>query len=233
MQIMHHSLLTWFLHFSDLLLICKKKERKKNCTHSVNYFFIHEDCFILFQWNIFVFVACATDISYQAFLSDKLTMHKYMRPLCYVEKYLWQQVFSEHFKSFSTCKKNEFTVHVCTIYMHVHRTKTSTFIKLCHSDENIWCLFFSRWFPEVQVMFYEGNKRKQVPSNQDPEKLESFFNCAATLMTDNLQQLTLNSLDDYSDLLCQPPVRPITKLYKSFLIKFLLLYVSVENSFLY
>lgn len=160
-------------------------------------------------------------------------MHKYMRPLCYVEKYLWQQVFSEHFKSFSTCKKNEFTVHVCTIYMHVHRTKTSTFIKLCHSDKNIWCLFFSRWFPEVQVMFYEGNKRKQVPSNQDPEKLESFFNCAATLMTDNLQQLTLNSLDDYSDLLCQPPVRPITKLYKSFLIKFLLLYVSVENSFLY
>ncbi|XP_060067000.1 dynein axonemal heavy chain 7-like [Ylistrum balloti] len=62
-----------------------------------------------------------------------------------------------------------------------------------------------KWFPEVQIMFYEGNKRKQVPSNQDPEKLESFFNCAATLMTDNLQQLTLNSLSDYTDLLCQPP----------------------------
>ena len=55
-------------------------------------------------------------------------------------------------------------------------------------------------------MFYEGNKRKQVPSNADPEKLESFFNCAATLMTENLQQLSLNSLDDFTDLICQPPV---------------------------
>ena len=63
-----------------------------------------------------------------------------------------------------------------------------------------------RWFPEVQNIFYQGNKRKQVPSNQDQEKLESFFNCAATLMTDNLQQLALLSLQDYQDLLVQPPV---------------------------
>lgn len=76
-------------------------------------------------------------------------------------------------------------------------------------------------------MFYEGNKRKQVPSNQDPEKLESFFNCAATLMTDNLQQLTLNSLDDYSDLLCQPPVRPISKLYRSIFLEFLLASIQI------
>ncbi|KAL3855114.1 hypothetical protein ACJMK2_014343, partial [Sinanodonta woodiana] len=61
-----------------------------------------------------------------------------------------------------------------------------------------------KWFPEVQNIFYQGNKRKQVPSNQDQEKLESFFNCAATLMTDNLQQLSLNSLQDYQDLLVQP-----------------------------
>ncbi|XP_070188303.1 dynein axonemal heavy chain 7-like isoform X3 [Littorina saxatilis] len=62
-----------------------------------------------------------------------------------------------------------------------------------------------KWFPEVQTIFYQGNKRKQVPSNQEQDKLESFFNCAATLMTNNLQQLTLNSINDYSDLLCQPP----------------------------
>lgn len=144
MQIMHHSLLTWFLHFSDLLLICKKKERKKNCT-----LFYSRGLFHTFPVKHFCFLLQLISwVSYQAFLSDKLTMHKYMRPLCYVEKYLWQQVFSEHFKSFSTCNKNEFTVHVCTIYMHVHRTKTSTFIKLCHSDENIWCLFFQDGFPK-------------------------------------------------------------------------------------
>lgn len=142
---------------------------------------------------------------------------------------IFQKDFSEHFKSCSHAISISTCMYTC-MYIS-HKTWISTFIKSCHSDENTWCLF-SRWFPEVQVMFYEGNKRKQVPSNQDPEKLESFFNCAATLMTDNLQQLTLNSLDDYSDLLCQPPVRPMTKLYKLIFLEFLLVIMSVKNSFL-
>ena len=66
--------------------------------------------------------------------------------------------------------------------------------------------YADRWFPEVQNIFYQGNKKKLVPNNQDLEKLESFFNCAATLMTDNLQQLCLDSLKDYNDLLVQPQV---------------------------
>lgn len=65
----------------------------------------------------------------------------------------------------------------------------------------------NRWFPEVQNIFYQGNKRKQVPSNSDQEKLEAFFNCAATLMTEQMQNLALDSLSDYTDLLVQPPVR--------------------------
>lgn len=64
-----------------------------------------------------------------------------------------------------------------------------------------------RWFPEVQAIFYQGNKKKQVPSNQEQEKLESFFNCAATLMTSNLQNLAIDSIEDYTNLLVQPPVR--------------------------
>ena len=63
-----------------------------------------------------------------------------------------------------------------------------------------------RWFPEVQNIFYQGNKRKQVPSNHDQEKLEAFFNCAATEMTEQLQNLALDSIQDYTDLLVQPPV---------------------------
>ena len=59
----------------------------------------------------------------------------------------------------------------------------------------------------MQNIFYQGNKRKQVPSNQDQERLEAFFNCAATLMTEQLQNLALDSLDDFTDLLVQPKVR--------------------------
>lgn len=128
---------------------------------------------------------------------------------------IWER-FQWTFQNLFTC--DILFVHLCLCMYIGHKTWTfSTFINCAILIKTLGFFFFPRWFPEVQVMFYEGNKRKQVPSNQDPEKLESFFNCAATLMTDNLQQLTLNSLDDYSDLLCQPPVRPITKLYRSFL----------------
>ncbi|XP_074662516.1 dynein axonemal heavy chain 7-like [Tubulanus polymorphus] len=61
-----------------------------------------------------------------------------------------------------------------------------------------------KWFPEVQNIFYQGNKRKQVPSNHDQNMLQCFFNCAATLMTEQLQGLVLNSMSDFTDLLSQP-----------------------------
>ena len=62
----------------------------------------------------------------------------------------------------------------------------------------------TRWAPEVQNIFYRGSKWQLVPSNQD--KLEHFFNCAATLMTKHLQTLALESMADFIDLLIQPPV---------------------------
>ncbi|XP_076451419.1 dynein axonemal heavy chain 7-like [Babylonia areolata] len=79
-----------------------------------------------------------------------------------------------------------------------------------------------KWFPEVQTIFYQGNKRKQVPSNKEHEKLVSFFNCAATLMTDNLQQLTLNSISDYTDLLCQPPTSTRAFEHSGFVLRMIL-----------
>ncbi|XP_052236951.1 dynein axonemal heavy chain 7-like isoform X2 [Dreissena polymorpha] len=79
-----------------------------------------------------------------------------------------------------------------------------------------------KWFPEVQNIFYQGNKRKQVPSNQDQEKLESFFNCAATLMTENLQLLTLLSLKDYQDLIVQPPTSTRAYEHPGFIMRLIL-----------
>lgn len=58
----------------------------------------------------------------------------------------------------------------------------------------------------MQNIFVLANKRKQVPSNHDANKLQSFFNCAATLMTSHLQSLALVSMSDFTDLLCRPPV---------------------------
>ncbi|XP_048664162.1 dynein axonemal heavy chain 7 isoform X2 [Marmota marmota marmota] len=64
---------------------------------------------------------------------------------------------------------------------------------------------FKMWFPEVQNIYYQGNKKKQLPTSDNSAKLESFFNCAATLMTLQLQDLTLASMQDFTDLIAQPP----------------------------
>ncbi|XP_014396707.1 PREDICTED: dynein heavy chain 7, axonemal [Myotis brandtii] len=61
------------------------------------------------------------------------------------------------------------------------------------------------WFPEVQNIYYQGNKKKQLPTGESSAKLESFFNCAAALMTLQLQDLTLASMQDFTDLIAQPP----------------------------
>ena len=62
----------------------------------------------------------------------------------------------------------------------------------------------------MQNIYYQGNKRKQVPSNQNAKRLESFFNAAAVLMTNQLQMLALNSVDDFTKLFCPPAVSLIT-----------------------
>uniref|UniRef100_A0A669PQE7 Dynein axonemal heavy chain 7 n=1 Tax=Phasianus colchicus TaxID=9054 RepID=A0A669PQE7_PHACC len=75
-----------------------------------------------------------------------------------------------------------------------------------------YCIL-SRWLPEVQKIFYQGNKRKQIPSNASTAKLEAFFRCAATLMTRQLQQLLLQSIQDFTDLIVQPAVSTLSCLY--------------------
>lgn len=75
-----------------------------------------------------------------------------------------------------------------------------------------YCILL-RWFPEVQKIFYHGNKRKQIPNNASMAKLESFFGCAATLMTHQLQHLLLRSIEDFTDLIVQPAVSSLSYVY--------------------
>ena len=70
----------------------------------------------------------------------------------------------------------------------------------------MFSVFFYRWFPEVQNIYYQGNKRKLVPSNQNSQRLEAFFSAASVLMTNQLQSLALLSIEDYTKLFCPPEV---------------------------
>ncbi|XP_069839698.1 dynein axonemal heavy chain 7 isoform X1 [Dendropsophus ebraccatus] len=85
-----------------------------------------------------------------------------------------------------------------------------------------------KWFPEIQNIYYQGNKRKQIPSNGNYKKLESFFNCAATLMTEQLQSLALLSMQDYTDLIVQPPDSVRAYEHPGFIIRLILDNVSIK-----
>ncbi|OAF69882.1 hypothetical protein A3Q56_02324, partial [Intoshia linei] len=60
------------------------------------------------------------------------------------------------------------------------------------------------WLPEIQNIFYQGNKRKIVPNNQDSTRLIKFYDCAAALMVDHVQSLLLNSMKDYTNMIVSP-----------------------------
>lgn len=59
----------------------------------------------------------------------------------------------------------------------------------------------------MQQIYNLGIKRKLVPSNSSVARLRSFYNCVATLMTSQLQSLALESIQDYTHLIAQDPVR--------------------------
>ena len=60
-----------------------------------------------------------------------------------------------------------------------------------------------RWFPEVQNLFYHGNKKKQIPLVQ----LDQFFESSAVLMTNLLRELALDSIAEYEQVLCPAKVQ--------------------------
>lgn len=62
-----------------------------------------------------------------------------------------------------------------------------------------------RWFPEVQNIFYHGNKKRLIPGSQQTRKLNAFFNAAAVLMSNQLQSLAFLSLNKYESLLDHVP----------------------------
>uniref|UniRef100_A0A8C2Y948 Dynein axonemal heavy chain 7 n=1 Tax=Coturnix japonica TaxID=93934 RepID=A0A8C2Y948_COTJA len=66
-----------------------------------------------------------------------------------------------------------------------------------------YCILF-RWLLEVQKIYCQANKKKQIPSSASSAKLKAFFRCAATLMTLHLQELLLQSIQDFTDLIVQP-----------------------------
>ncbi|KAM6955770.1 LOW QUALITY PROTEIN: dynein axonemal heavy chain 7-like [Lycodopsis pacificus] len=66
-------------------------------------------------------------------------------------------------------------------------------------------ILLNHWGPEVQNIYCKGCRSMLMPDSKHKAKLQSFFNCAAALMTSQLQSLALNSMRDYTHLFSQDP----------------------------
>ncbi|XP_063744092.1 dynein axonemal heavy chain 7 [Eleginops maclovinus] len=66
-------------------------------------------------------------------------------------------------------------------------------------------ILLNNWIPEVHNIYFQGYMTKRVPATSNRPKLMSFYNCAATLMTMQLQSLAIDSIRDYTRLICQDP----------------------------
>ncbi|XP_060945031.1 dynein axonemal heavy chain 7 [Limanda limanda] len=67
--------------------------------------------------------------------------------------------------------------------------------------DNVRGILLRKWIPEVQNIYQQGSRLKLVPPSNKRAKLLSFFNCAATLMTSQLQSLALDSMRSYTNLI--------------------------------
>ncbi|XP_031440303.1 dynein axonemal heavy chain 7 [Clupea harengus] len=108
-------------------------------------------------------------------------------------------VWHGSFKKLRLVDVEEFHNREESMELHVFQQLVSKHI------ESAKDVLLKKWFPEVQQIYYQGNKRKLVPSNSNPAKLQSFFNCVAALMTSHLQSLALDSIQDYTHLIAQHP----------------------------
>ena len=63
-----------------------------------------------------------------------------------------------------------------------------------------------RWLGEVHINYHQAYTRRLVPSNSVSSR-QAYFNCAAALMTSQLQSLVLDSMTDYTAFISCDPVR--------------------------
>ncbi|NWI17514.1 DYH7 protein, partial [Crypturellus soui] len=95
-------------------------------------------------------------------------------------------------------------------------------IKAMREIGNSKVILSRKWFPEVQNIFYQGNRKKQMPSSTNSAAIASFFSCAATLMTRQLENLLLYSIQDFTDLIVQPAKSVLAYEHPGFILRLVL-----------
>ncbi|XP_026865841.2 dynein heavy chain 7, axonemal [Electrophorus electricus] len=111
---------------------------------------------------------------------------------------------------------NEFHIRQESMELSAFQHMVSSHVE-CAKD-----VLLKKWFPEVQHIYYQGNKRKVPRSSASPACLQSFYNCAGALMTTQLQSLALESILDYTHLIAQDPLSVRVHEHPGFILRLIL-----------
>ncbi|CAL8266095.1 unnamed protein product [Lota lota] len=84
-----------------------------------------------------------------------------------------------------------------------------------------------KWLGEVHTNYYQAYTRKLVPCNSIANR-QSYFNCAAALMTSQLQSLLLDSMTDYTSFICCDPLFMRAYKHPGFIVRLILTEKSIE-----
>lgn len=58
-------------------------------------------------------------------------------------------------------------------------------------------MLLEKWYGEIQDILIRGNKRRLLPDVRKPKMLGRFYNCVAALMTQQLEDLCIKSIEGY------------------------------------
>eukprot|EP00118_Oscarella_pearsei_P018868 m.196512 g.196512 ORF g.196512 m.196512 type:complete len:4008 (+) comp39530_c1_seq1:67-12090(+) len=75
-----------------------------------------------------------------------------------------------------------------------------------------------KWFFDAQSVFYTGNKKRQIPHNQ----FEAFFNSVSVVMSSQLRDLALRSIESLTELFCPPDDLSALTHFRGFVMKLVL-----------
>ena len=104
---------------------------------------------------------------------------------------------------YEVCVYTYLHVHVlCACCACVFMLCVCMYMYVCVVCMCVYVCLLCSWLPNVQTIFYQGNKKKLIPHKQ----LEAFFKAAAVLMTNQLRELALDSISDYLHVFCPSKV---------------------------
>lgn len=132
--------------------------------------------------------------------------HRYEENRCKIKRNLFaiNPCLSQILEIWYTTFKNTSYVDMVKIRAKGQAYDLSEFTKtILRQIEDAKTMLTEKWFGAIQSIISRGSKKKIVPETTKPRLLKRFYNSVAALMTQQLQDMCIRSLEAYTDYICE------------------------------